>query len=109
LNLQISKEEKTGEEAEEEEAAEAKEEPKVEKEEKKPKKEPKKKAQKESKPKSKKGEKKQPTPSYLDYIEEDGCFKEAEKAATRLINKAKKIQATRDAQREEVVDDIRAV
>lgn len=47
-------------------------------------------------------------PSYLDYVEEDGCFKEAEKAADRLIKKARKIQARKDAQKEVIVDDIRA-
>lgn len=55
------------------------------------------------------GDKKETVPSYLDYIEDDGCYKEAEKAADRLIRKAKKIQQRKDAQREEVVDDLRAL
>jgi phage anti-repressor protein len=56
-----------------------------------------------------KGVVKKQYPSYLDYIEEDDCFKEAEKAAERLIKKAKKIQEKKDAQKEEVVDDLRAL
>lgn len=54
------------------------------------------------------GVKKRDYPSYLDYIEEDGCYKEAEKAANRLITKAKKIQERKNAHKEAIVDDIRA-
>lgn len=55
-----------------------------------------------------KGVKKEKAPGYLDYVAEDGCYLEAERAATRLLKKyQKKLDTVRQKRNEnKIVDEV---